>query len=636
MEGVKGELSNLSDVFTANKLKDKLLSQSAYRPYPDIEQRSEWEGLPAELRQSVIAEAEKYLDYKWPALTASMYMEFLQNGNRTRFDGPYHLRRRAVTSLALGECVENQGRFLADLVNGIWLICEESSWVISAHNRMFQHRGPGLPDVASQPGIDLFAAETGNLFASLHYLLRPALDRIHPLLSERVVCELKRRILDPYLQRDDCWWMGLSEREKKLNNWTPWCTSNCLNAFLLVEEDNERRVQAVRKALRSLDRYLSMHPADGGCDEGPGYWNKAGGSLFDCLELLYAATGGQFSRYEEPLIRNIGKYISKVHIHDRYFLNFADGPHRITVEEDVVFRYGQRIGDDNMMALGTAVHQMLRSDGWRNMKFLSFLRVLPALFHYRSIDNERRKLVFHLDMWMDGIQVMAARSSESSDCELYVSMKGGHNEESHNHNDVGHFVVYARGLPVLIDVGVEEYTAKTFSAQRYDIWTMQSGYHSLPTINGCMQLNGKEYRATGAIYETSEERSQLTLNLAAAYPPETGIASWNRTSRLIRTPKAAVELEEHYTFSKDSDCMYTLNFMTCCQPKMMPGGRMAFLRDGYEALRMDYDAAKFTCSTEAIALEDKKLRHSWGKFLYRIVLTPIQVKASGSHIIRFS
>ncbi|UQZ83795.1 Heparinase II/III-like protein [Paenibacillus konkukensis] len=625
----------LSELFGAEELGAILLSRDSCRPYPDAEQRDEWEKLPPELRRSVIAEGERYLGCAWPALTATMYREFLQNGNRTRYDGPYHLRRRAVTSLALAECVENEGRFMNDLIDGIWLISEESNWVISAHNRMFQGRYPDLPDAAAQPGIDLFAAETGNLFAWLHYLLRPAFDRVNPLIGERLLMELRRRILDPYLQRDDCWWMGLTEREKRLNNWTPWCTSNCLSAFLLAEEDGERRLQAVRKALAGLDRYLSMHPADGGCDEGPGYWNKAGGSLFDCLELLYTATGGQFNVYDEPLIQNIGRYIYKVHIHDRYYLNFADGPHRITVEEDVVYRFGKRIGDDNMMALGTAVHQMLRTDGWKNMKFLSFLRVLPALFHYDVIENDRRPLTYRRDMWMDGIQVMAARETDSPDRGLYAAMKGGHNQESHNHNDVGHFVVYADGLPVLIDVGVEEYTAKTFSSERYDIWTMQSGYHSLPTLNGSMQRDGREYRASSAYYEASAEGSQLTLDIASAYPPEAGVVSWRRRCRLERMPQPLVELEERYAFADSAACRFTLHFMTCCLPDADNAGVMAFYRDGRKALVMEYDAGAFTASAEAIALEDKKLRNSWGEKLYRIVLTPVRQEREGGHIIRF-
>ncbi|MCP1308058.1 heparinase II/III domain-containing protein [Paenibacillus tyrfis] len=624
---------SLNQLFSDLHLDDNLLSQTDYRPFPFIGQRNEWDELPASIRQSVISEGEKYIDFNWPALTASMYMEFLQNGNRTRFDDPYHQRRRAVTSLVLAECVENKGRFLKDLIDGIWLISEESNWVISAHNRMTQERYPDLPDISTQPGIDLFAAETGNMFAWVHYLLRPALDQINPLISERIRLEVRRRILEPYLERVDCWWMGIREEDHKLNNWTPWCTSNCLSAVLLIEEDTERRQQAVRKALSSLDRYLAKLPSDGGCDEGPGYWNKAGASLFDCLELLFEASNGKFNLYTEPLIRKIGQYIYKAYIHERYFLNFADGPHRILVEADLVYRYGTRIADDNMIALGIAANRMFGSEGWKNMKFLSFLRVLPALFNYQRIENDQKPLTFHKEMWMENIQVLSARETSASDQGLYLAMKGGHNEESHNHNDVGHFVIYADGAPVFIDVGVEEYTAKTFSAQRYEIWTMQSAYHSLPMINGCMQQDGSKFRAKYPNYEASEERTQLTLEIAGAYPVEAGILSWQRSCRLLRSPLSVVELEERYMFANDEARQFTLNFMTCCEPVIAVGGRIDLRRNGDISLKMDYDSAQFDVEVETILLEDMKLRNAWGECLYRIILQAKASKRSGG--IRF-
>ena len=70
--------------------------------------------------------------------------------------------------------------------------------------------------------------------------------------------------------------------------------------------------------------------------------------------------------------------------------------------------------------------------------------------------------------------MMAAREKPGSSEGLYVAAEGGHNAQSHNHNDVGNVIVFADGRPVLVDAGVEEYTSKTFSSRRYEIWTMQS------------------------------------------------------------------------------------------------------------------------------------------------------------------
>ena len=105
---------------------------------------------------------------------------------------------------------------------------------------------------------------------------------------------------------------------------------------------------------------------------------------------------------------------------------------------------------------------------------------------------------------MPGIQVMAARVEEGSAQGLYLAAQGGHNAESHNHNDVGNFLIYADGQPAIIDVGVETYSAKTFSSKRYEIWTMQSAYHNLPTIDGVMQSAGRQFAASAVEYHADD------------------------------------------------------------------------------------------------------------------------------------
>ena len=110
-----------------------------------------------------------------------------------------------------------------------------------------------------------------------------------------------------------------------------------------------------------------------------------------------------------------------------------------------------------------------------------------------------------------------------------LAAQAGNNGKSHNHNDVGNFLVYADGMPAIIDVGVETYTAKTFSPQRYEIWTMQSAYHNCPTIDGVMQSPGSQFAATNVSHHADDHAAELHLDLAKAYPPEAHLASWNRT-----------------------------------------------------------------------------------------------------------
>ena len=122
------------------------------------------------------------------------------------------------------------------------------------------------------------------------------------------------------------------------------------------------------------------------------------------------------------------------------------------------------------------------------------------------------------DAWLGGIQVMVAREQEGSSKGLYLAAKGGHNDESHNHNDIGHFIVYCDGSPMIIDPGVGTYTSKSFFSERYSIWSNQSAYHNLPLIDGVQQLAGRQHRADQVIYTQEDSVASISMNIENAYP----------------------------------------------------------------------------------------------------------------------
>jgi hypothetical protein len=111
---------------------------------------------------------------------------------------------------------------------------------------------------------------------------------------------------------------------------------------------------------------------------------------------------------------------------------------------------------------------------------------------------------------------------------LYLASHAGHNAESHNHNDVGDFIVYANNEPVIIDAGRGNYTARTFSSHRYELWFTRSDFHNLPIVNGKVQLAGRKYQAANVNYATNEKESSLNMNIAGAYDSVAGVNSWNR------------------------------------------------------------------------------------------------------------
>ena len=629
----------------AHNLPRLLAPRDCYHPFPTVEERAGWEGLSSEGRAAAIAEAERRLGYQYPALPAALYMDFKRTGERRPYEEPYFARRSALASLVLGECVEGKGRFLDDIGNGIWAICEESTWVIPAHNEPQGGPDDALPEMLD-PYLDLFSGETGALLAWTHYLLRPRLNTMSRRLCPRIEREVKARILDPFLGHDDFWWMGLNRGTHWLNNWSPWCSSTCLTAFLVLEEDETRRAAAVMKAMGIVDRWLATYHPDGGCDEGPSYWTVAGGALCDCLQLLSSATHGAINSYDEPLIQEMGRYIYRAHISGDHYLDFADCPGKVHLPADLVYRYGRRIGDEKMAALGAWAHQRRGSSRGRSG---SLLRALPSFFFTEGIEEPANPPHVR-DVWLDGIQVMAAREQEGSDRGLYLAAKGGHNEESHNHNDVGQFLVYCDGQPVLVDVGVGTYTRQTFSAQRYEIWTMQSAYHNLPTVNGVQQRDGREFRAEEVTYHADEAGAEISLDLAAAYPREAGIRTWRRTCRLARGTETYVEIEEAFVLEAETGEI-ALSLMTPCEARVEQGAVLmrgqlpncpeyreeasndpiacgvrsvaAPVRGNSVAVpalaRLTYDTQALIAEVETIALEDPRLREAWGE-MHRVVL----------------
>jgi len=622
----------LGGTFAPEKLKKILLPLGDWHPFPKASEHEGWMKIPEIVRTAHVRQAEKHLSGDWATPKASVFLDFVRNGNRSRYEAISFGRRTQLADLVLGECIEGKGRFLDDIMNGIWTICEETFWGVPAHVSA-QKRGSGLPDL-SEPIVDLFAAETGMLLAWTEYLLGNDLDRISPLIRERIQNEIERRILKPNLERDDFWWMGL--RGQKMNNWNPWICSNWLTAALLIEKDPERRVQTVHKIMRCLDRFLNSYPKDGGCDEGPGYWDRAGGSLADCLELLWSASQGKIDIFDQPLVKEIGRYIGRVHIAGRYYINFADASAKLSASASLIFRCGRRIGDQDMARFGAylARQQHLGEDYIRG-SFGCLGRVLPTLFNLEELSKATPKEPLVRDFWLPELQVMAARSFEGSTKGLYLAAKGGHNDESHNHNDVGNFIVYSDGYPVLVDAGVETYTAKTFSSRRYEIWTMQSGYHNLPTVNGVMEKNGREFRATDVSYKAEAKKAAFSLDLAKAYPAEAGVKSWKRTLTLERGKRIVVE-ERFRLDSVKQPLVVTL--MSWRKPELAADGIIKLENPedlkAAKPLSILFDKNLFSAAIETIPLEDGQLRSSWGDKLYRILLTAKKTPRQGEFSIR--
>ncbi len=603
---------------TFSPLSAALLASGEWKLYPRAGD-AKWSAVPQPVRDTLIASADQINATPWPEMLATDELEFKRNGNRTRFEAVTFGRRSRLGDLVLAECIANNGKYLDQIANGIWLICEESFWGVPAHLGS-QKAGVGLADVA-EPIIELFGAETSATLAWIAYLMEPQLNTVSPRLVERIHMEAKRRILDPYFNRNDFSWMGLNGRPHALNNWNPWINSNVLTANLLLEKDAQRRQAMVAKITRSVDEFLADYSPDAGCEEGPVYWGRAAGSFFDCCRTLVSAHGGQGDAIlKHPFTRAMGHYICNVHIAGDWYVNYGDAHPHDPPTPDLSYRFGRATGDEMLAEFGafdaktngtSASGAALDSGISGHGEVASFSRLLARVMVAEEIASAPAHDALPRDTWYPNLGLMTARETEGSTAGFYLAAQGASNGRSHGHNDSGSFIIFHNGKPVFIDVGPEAYTAATFGKDRYTLWTMQSAFHNLPTIGGVMQHEGNAFRASELKYQSGDAAASFSANLATAYPNDANIRRWIRTLTLDRA-KGVVAISEDFDLAKPTSVM--LSLMTAVAPAIQADG----VKVGGALLI--FDQAALRAEVERVAITDDAMKRSWGDAVYRIKL----------------
>lgn len=601
-------------------IETSLRTDKSWIGYPAYADRLAWEALSKEQRERTIQVGEAYLGYDWPIVKATQYLEFTRTGDRTQDAAVTGARRKAFQALIMAELMEGKGRFMDDLVNGVFAFCEQTYWGASAHFYLYGFEGSiatpttVLPD-SSNPIIDLVVGDIAADLAWAYYFFKEEFDRISPVIAKRLKSELEGKVLHPFYKRYDYWWIT-GWGEGRVNNWTPWINYNLLTTILLVEDDPVKKRDAIYKTMESVDLFINSYPEDGSCSEGPSYWAHAGGKMFDYLELLDKYLDNSLDKlFDHELVKNMGRYIYRAYISNGdYYVNFADAAFRISHNPSRIYRYGERINDEVMASFGAFLIKNATMDSKPVSGHIGeALRSLFDLWGWESKET-REPLIdaYYFPDWDAAI----ARDKEGSLNGFYFAAKGGSNAEQHNHNDVGSFMLYFNGQPVLIDVGVGTYTRQTFSPERYEIWTMQSNYHNLPVVNGFGQSPGRRFRAVNSIFSDDETRATFSTDISQAYPEEAGVSRWSRTYALERNKRFVVR---HQFSLKESKGATTLHFMTGIPCTLVKPGVLQF-KGGDFTMLAEFDPEKLDATLEEIHLDDPRLVQAHGDQLTRIVL----------------
>lgn len=432
--------------------------------FPELEAaRASRQSLGQAPQAQIVLQQTQYLardiQQALPSTTYTLYRTFSRTGERNDFEDPYFLKRSRLAGAILQQFF-GQGDFKDAIQDYVWDICEESNWVVPAHEPR---------------AIDLFAAETGFFLAEALQILQ---DTLTEEIANRVQTEITRRIFEPYLQQ-----YQKLDWYQNANNWNGVCNSSVAATFLLLEKDPARMIQGVRIALAGLQTFLVKAFADDGSSlEGVSYWHYGMCNFVALAELLRARSGGTIDLLSNEKVKRIAAFPAKLQLSGPNFASFADCDETFRFHAGIVVRLAQQAKEPSLLNL----------------------LVRPA----KSANDWRLHMLLRDILWWNGSQPESIQlnddrlpvggtarlvSTTSQGVPVVLSVKAGYNAEPHNHNDIGSFLLHVSGENLLTDPGRGLYSRDYFGPKRYENVFANSYGHSVPRIDDQLQQTGKAF-----------------------------------------------------------------------------------------------------------------------------------------------
>jgi hypothetical protein len=480
--------------------------------------------------------AEAALKAPMPAFDPERYLDYTTNGDRTRYQNINSRRWDRFKHLVLGECLEGKGRFVPAIDGTVRSLCADPSWILPAHDSGAQvFKG-------ASPYADLGVAMNGYQMAVAAWLL----DGRLPAETTRLMREnVSTRLTGPVLGTIDGtappnvisghWWA------KANHNWNAVCTAGAVGAILATEPSPEVRAKAVDWAVKNSAVFLSGFGKDGYCSEGLGYWNYGFGHFAVLAEVLRAQTGGRVDLFKNESVRWIAAAPARLEIADGVYPSFADCGLNSRPDAQLVELVKWRLvkepftGRPSLPLAGTGL-------------LYQTLTELVARQEAESTEAPKRSEL-PLRSWFEDSGVCVFRPAQPGG--MAVALKGGHNAEHHNHNDVGTTVVVWKGRPVIADPGAMVYRAETFSKDRYRLPIMGSFGHSVPVVAGFLQAAGAQCR--GKLLDTifDPKLDLVKMDLSSAYP-SSGVKKLERGWSYQRDAGGILVIHDRFEFDKPS------------------------------------------------------------------------------------
>jgi hypothetical protein len=542
---------------------------------PSIEDRAAWAAFPNQ--QIVLVQAERMLAQPMTPITDDIYMSYKLTGSRDAVNAAYPASTQRLANFAVAECIENQGRYLPAIEAQLAAIFEERSWTPSFHDR-------NLESYNGRPIIDLGAAMRAWTLAEVDQLLG---DKLTAETRVQIRQQIKHRVWDPYREQVEGknkgsreWWMWGP------GNWNAVCHAGVIGSALALIPDANERAWYVGAAELLTSNFLSGFPPDGYCSEGIVYWTYGVGHYVLMAEAIGRASDWTINLLTPEIIKPILSFPRRIEIVPGVYPAFSDNLPNIRPEFWVNALASRHMGGDVLPLTavnGIAMH------GHGAMLYQTMARAFPGGDEVAVAPVEPELALPLRDRFPDAGIVVSRTANPSRGSGWGVAFKGGDNNEFHNHNDVGSYVLVVNGSSLLTDPGAEDYTARTFSPSRYVSKVLNSYGHDVPVVAGQLQDTGAAAKGMMTVISATEEADTYLLDLTAAYHAAVpALQTLKRTLAFTRQPTPSLDVSDAIVFSTPRD--FETALVTFGKVKMLSPHSFE-VSDGRQAIQVNVGAS---------------------------------------------
>ena len=488
--------------------------------------------------KTYIAKVEKYYQERYVgkpilALSYSEYKRYWIDGDRNSYETAYFERRNRLFLLQILAIAKD--KYLSLLEDVLASICDEYTWVVPAH--------------AKHP-IDLFAAETGGYLSETAYIFK---DKLSEDIKQRIYNSVANKIVKAYEETPKFIW------ENYKNNWLAVCACGIGLSYLYLFPERFDKVKA--RLLGTFQAFIEKgFDEEGYCSEGVDYWVYGFGffcSFFGAYEY-FCKERPDF--IDCPKVKRTLNYLKNARMQQNVYLPFADGGRQITVFN---------------------AHTLAPIKGLYPYDFtypqtelvFSQSKAVGFTFLYNLSSYKKPKLAEKEEScYFQGAQVFIRKRKNYA-----FAVKCGHNNEYHNHDDVGAFQIVKDGQRYICDVGAGLYTKTYFGIGRYDIFNCSSLSHSVPIIDGSLQaFNNEKY--CGKVL--CVDKNSITMDIAKAYEngPSSVVVEYVTREDGVDISYACTGIRERIDFHFVSDLkpkikngyVYIADMKISCDKKLEP------------------------------------------------------------------